>query len=74
MDWFTENTILIEDYLVPIVSRSGYNGAKLYNHIRSRFTRNNKNLKELAKTLKIKELTLTSYVSRHTIAMTLQDN
>jgi integrase len=74
LDWFAENTILIEDYLVPIVSRDGYTGEQLYNHIRSRFTRNNKNLKELAKALKIIELTLTSYVSRHTMAMTLQDN
>jgi integrase len=74
LDWFTENAILIEDYLVPIVSRSGYKGEQLYNHIRSRFTRNNKNLKELAKALEITELTLTSYVSRHTMAMTLQDN
>jgi integrase len=74
LDWFTGNTILIEDYLVPIVSRSGYLGEKLYNHIRSRFTRNNKNLKELAKALDITGMTLTSYVSRHTMAMTLQDN
>jgi len=74
LDWFAGNTILIEDYLVPIVSRSGYTGEQLYNHIRSRFSRNNKNLKELAKVLSITELTLTSYVSRHTMAMTLQDN
>jgi len=74
LDWFKENTILIEDYLVPIVSRSGYSGEQLYNHIRSRFSRNNKNLKELAKSLDITEMTLTSYVSRHTMAMTLQDN
>ncbi len=74
LDWFIQNTILIEDYLVPIVSRNGYKGEKLYNHIRSRFTRNNKNLKTLAKELEITELPLTSYVSRHTMAMTLQEN
>jgi integrase len=74
LDWFSENTVLIEEYLVPIVSRAGYSGEQLYNHIRSRFSRNNKNLKELAKALDITELTLTSYVSRHTMAMTLQDN
>ncbi len=73
LDWFAENTILIGDYLTPIVSRE-YTGEKLYNHIRSRFTRNNKNLKALAKELDITELPLTSYVSRHTMAMTLQDN
>ncbi|KAA6339140.1 Tyrosine recombinase XerD [termite gut metagenome] len=74
LDWFAQNAILIEEYLVPIISRSGYQGEQLYNHIRSRFGRNNKNLKELAKQLDITELTLTSYVSRHTMAMTLQDN
>ncbi|MDR1459536.1 MAG: site-specific integrase [Bacteroidales bacterium] len=74
LDWFAQNTILIDDYLVPIVSRSGYQGEQLYNHIRSRFGRNNKNLKNLAAELGITELKLTSYVSRHTMAMTLQDN
>ena len=34
--------------------------------------RNNKNLKKLAQKLGIERLTLTSYVSRHTMAMTLQ--
>ncbi|KAA6317192.1 Tyrosine recombinase XerD [termite gut metagenome] len=74
LDWFAQNTLLIDDYLVPIVSRSGYKGERLYKHIRSRFTRNSKNLKALAKALEITELTLTSYVSRHTMAMTLQEN
>ena len=40
----------------------------------SRFGRNNKNLANLAKTLGITDMKLTSYVSRHTMAMTLQDN
>ena len=74
LDWFKENTILIEDYLLPIVSREGYKGQQLYNHIRSRFSRNNKNLKNLATALDITDMKLTSYVSRHTMAMTLQDN
>ncbi|GHV49061.1 tyrosine recombinase [Bacteroidia bacterium] len=74
LDWFEQNAVLIEDYLVPIVSRSDYQGEQLYNHIRSRFVRNNKNLKNLAAALDITELKLTSYVSRHTMAMTLQDN
>lgn len=74
LDWFKANTILIEDYLLPIVSREDYKGQQLYNHIRSRFSRNNKNLKSLATALGITDMTLTSYVSRHTMAMTLQDN
>jgi len=73
LDWFRSNTILIDDYLVPIVSRD-YEGEQLYNHIRSRFVRNNKNRKELAKVLDIVDIKLTSYVSRHTMAMTLQNN
>ncbi len=74
LDWFRANAILIEDYLLPIVSREGYKGQQLYNHIRSRFSRNNKNLKNLASALEITDMKLTSYVSRHTMAMTLQDN
>lgn len=74
LDWFSINTSLVEDYLLPIVSISGYRGEQLYNHIRSRFVRNNKNLSNLAKTLGITDMKLTSYVSRHTMAMTLQDN
>ena len=67
------NTILIGDFLLPIVSRE-YKDEQPYNHIRSRFSRNNKNLKNLAAALEITEMKLTSYVSRHTMAMTLQDN
>ena len=73
LDWFSVNTILINDYLLPIVSR-GYKGEQLYNHIRGRFNCNNKNLKNLAAALDITEMKLTSYVARHTMAMTLQDN
>jgi len=58
---------------LPIISRE-YKGEQLYNYIRSRFSRNGKNLKNLATTLDITDMRLTSYVSRHTMAMTLQDN
>ena len=74
MNWFSANTLSVEDYLLPIVSIAGYKGEQLYNHIRSRFGRNNKNLANLAKVLEITDMKLTSYVSRHTMAMTLQDN
>ena len=74
MNWFSANTLLVEDSLLPIVSIAGYKGEQLYNHIRSRFGRNNKNLANLAKVLEITDMKLTSYVSRHTMAMTLQDN
>jgi Site-specific recombinase XerD len=74
LDWFKSNTILVEGYLLPIVSKEGYKGQQLYNHIRNRFSQNNKNLKNLATTLEITGMKLTSYVARHTMAMTLQDN
>ncbi len=73
LDWFKENSLLVGDYLVPIVSRD-YKGEQLYEHIRNRFVTNNKQLKLLAKELDITDLKLTSYVSRHTMAMTLQNN
>ncbi|MFI3320114.1 MAG: site-specific integrase [Rikenellaceae bacterium] len=73
LDWFRDNSHLIGEYLVPIVSRD-YTGEQLYEHIRNRFVTNNKHLKLLAKELDITDLKLTSYVSRHTMAMTLQNN
>jgi integrase len=74
LNWFAANTALVEDYLLPVVSIAGYKGEQLYNHIRNRFGRNNKNLRTLAQELEITDMKLTSYVSRHTMAMTLQDN
>ncbi len=38
------------------------------------YKRNNKNLAKQAEALEITDMKLTSYVSRHTMAMTLQDN
>lgn len=73
-DWFSEHCRLVGDFLFPIVSKDGYVGEELYRHIRNRFVRNNKNLKDLAKAFGITDLSLTSYVSRHTMAMTLQKN
>lgn len=71
LDWFKKNTPLIGDYLVPIITKD-HNGEKLYYHIRSRYVRYNKNLAKLGWVLKIDTLKLTSYVSRHTMAMVLQ--
>ena len=47
---------------------------KLYNHIRGRYRKYSKYLKLLAEEFNIQELRLTSYVSRHTMAMTMQRN
>ena len=64
----------VDDFIVPIVSISGYTGEKLYNHIRYRYKKYNTYLAELAEELQITDLKLTTYVSRHTMAMMLQRN
>ncbi|WP_263667902.1 site-specific integrase [Bacteroides nordii] len=74
LDWFNLNACLISPYLVPVVSRSGYSGEKLYNHIRGRYKKYLDALKRLAEEIGIEGINLTSYVSRHTMAMTLQGN
>lgn len=70
--WFQNETLLIGSYLLPLISRD-YNGEKLYNHLHSRLGRYNKRLKEIGEELGFTEK-LTSYVSRHSMAMTLQSN
>ena len=55
----------VDDFLLPVVTRSGYTGERLYMH--------QKYLRLLAEELGI-DFHLTSYVSRHTAAMTLQRN
>lgn len=73
LQWFELNTLHIDPYLVPVISKKDLSGEDLYKHIRSRYKEYSDNLKILAKELKI-ETNLTSYVSRHTMAMTLQGN
>lgn len=72
LDWFAANTVLTGNYLLPIITKD-YEGEQLYDHIRSRYKRINDNLKQLGKLLHIR-MKLTTYVSRHTMAMTLQSN
>ena len=64
----------IDDFIIPIVTISGYTGEKLYNHIRYRYKKYNDYLAELSEELKITDIKLTTYVSRHTMAMMLQRN
>lgn len=64
----------VDNFIVPIVSISGYTGEKLYNHIRFRYKKYNSYLAKLAKELEINDIKLTTYVSRHTMAMMLQRN
>lgn len=62
----------IQDYLLPIITVS-HKDQMLYNHIKNRGKKVNKYLKELGEDLGF-ELKLTTYVSRHTMAMQLQNN
>ncbi len=71
LDWFKENCDLVDDYIFPIVSVAGKQGEELYDHIRARLNTITKYLKEMAEILGIKDVKLTSYVSRHTYAETL---
>lgn len=72
LQWFRENTLLVEGYLLPIVNKPKLKDEELYNHIRSRFSVNKNKLTAIAKALEINDMKLTSYVSRHTMAMVLQ--
>ncbi|WP_340112973.1 site-specific integrase [Maribellus mangrovi] len=62
----------IEDYLLPVVTINHF-GEKLYKHITNRRKRYVGYLKDLATEFEF-DFNLTSYVSRHTMAMQLQNN
>ncbi|MEI6140116.1 MAG: site-specific integrase [Mariniphaga sp.] len=74
LDWFKNDTLLIGDFLIPIVSIEGYKGEELYEHIRNRSKKFNIHLKKLADKLEFKNVKLTSYVSRHSYAMRLKES
>lgn len=64
----------VENYLLPIVTVENLEGEKLYNHFKSRLKKFNTYLADLANEFGIEDINLTSYVSRHTMAMSLQNN
>jgi integrase len=64
----------IDNYLLPIVTIEKLTGEKLYNHLKTRLKKLNAYLVSLAEELRINDIKLTSYVSRHTMAMSLQNN
>lgn len=72
LNWFKQHTVLTGNYLLPVVTKD-YSGEQLYDHIRARYKRINDSIKKLGKMLGI-EKNLTTYVSRHTMAMALQRN
>ncbi len=74
LDWFKAESSLVGDYLVPCITIKGYEGERLYQHIKDRLHRFNKNLKTIANKLEIDGITLTTYVSRHSYAMRLKNS
>lgn len=64
----------VENYILPIITKEGYTGEQRYNHIRTRYQKYNNDLYALSTELGMDNINLTSYVSRHTMAMTLQSN
>ena len=63
----------LEDFLLPIVTVNKEEESGLYDHIGNRRKKYTNYLKNLAMEFEF-EFNLTSYVSRHTMAMQLQDN
>ncbi len=64
----------VDNYLLPIITREGLSGEELFKYINNKLVSLNKYLEQLAVELGIDDINLTSYVSRHTMAMTLQNN
>lgn len=64
----------VDKYLLPIITIEGLTGEALYKHIKNRLKKFNGHLATLAEKLNIENIHITSYVSRHTMAMTLQNN
>lgn len=62
----------VENYLLPIITKEGLKNEPLYNHIKGRYHKYNTYLNRLAQELHFEGIKLTTYVSRHTMAMTLQ--
>ncbi len=64
----------VDNYLLPIITVDKLAGEKLYNHLKTRLKKFNSYLDSLAEEFGISDINLTSYVSRHTMAMSLQNN
>ena len=74
LDWFKLNTVLLGDYLLPIIGVH-QEPEKLDGYLHQVRMRFNKSLKDIAKTLKLPESqqNITFYSARHSFAMTMQD-
>ena len=73
LDWFKANTVLFEDYALPIISME-VKPEDLDEYLKQRRKRFNRSLRTLAKKLEFPESqqNITIYTARHSFAMTLQ--
>ena len=74
LDWFKKNTVLFEDYVLPIV-RVNTEPSKFDEYVLQILKRFNRSLKQLAKEIGLPESQqkLSIYSARHSFAMTLQN-
>ena len=74
LDWFKENTALLGDYLLPIISVE-QSPEKLDGYLHQIRMRCNKSLQAIAKALNLPESQqkITFYSARHSFAMTMRD-
>lgn len=74
LDWFRSNTVLLGNYLLPIISVE-QKPEKLDGYLHQVRMRCNKSLQEIAKALKFPESQqkITFYSARHSFAMSLRD-
>ena len=74
LDWFKINTVLFEDYLLPIISVK-VEPEKLNDYLHQIRKRFNRSLKDIAKAVGLPESqqNISIYTARHSFAMTLQD-
>lgn len=75
LDWFTENTRLFGNYILPII-KTNVSEEKENDYIAQKRKRFNRNLKRIAKELELPEsqLDITSYHARHSFAMAMLDS
>ena len=72
LEWFSNNGKLLGDHILPLMTID-CTGDKLYDHLQRRRAKYNNYLRRLATEFELPEK-ITRYVSRHSMAMTLQDD
>lgn len=74
LDWFKDNTVLFEDYVIPII-KVHETPERMDGYLEQIRKRANRSLKQLAKDLGLPESQqkISFYSARHSFAMTMQD-